>query len=687
MFSKHLKYLLVSIAFCVAVYLPAVSSSYMAHDDYWLQLVTERPDCHASAEYGAFIGVGRYLAAESMCAWTNWLNFYTTLDNVHRRAFLLLRATNIAILCLVFFFLWQWFNTFYDDYKKAFAFTALIMLLPGSIVYASWACLAIFAPGFISLTLGVHYLYRAFSFNTRWRVCGVIVPGDMKTAIDILVSMVFIIATFNFHPGIAFLFLIVPMTIVTFTDNEGWIQRRYEALSYCVYFVVTTIVYFTLHKFVTMPLFKGHEGINVDIKKFEFSNLYAIKDNINTFFTFSLWRAANLWYISDKRIISYLMVGFIFITLILAIVKYRNSDKAATRPVLVEKSALSVFIVLSCAAIPILYMPVFYYRVLFALSAIITLIVIWSCNLWIALSEKYIKGSLRSIIPMASVVFIVFLAVYTHITIRQLYANVQTREKTFFESGIKPLFDGKLDIVYVVGVGYDDNNLTNPYLSGDEFGMPSSGFPNSYSFYGMFKNAANHFGAPLGDYQMKNVYRGKTYKFMLRGTKIDASSKVGVVNIDRLFYPEHRIASTARLELRSVKSSSIFKNLIPDRLLEENKYINAWHSEEFPVYPQWIEFEFKEKVFFSTLTIMKQTSVSHVKTFMGRAPKTLVLQTSDDGIAWKNVAYVGDACRKYVNGRYRAKLTSTVVTRFVRVEIYANCGDPYYVTIQGMNFY
>ncbi|KJU86948.1 membrane protein [Candidatus Magnetobacterium bavaricum] len=693
MLSKRFKYLLISITFCLSVYLPAIHASYMAHDDYWLQLLAERPNCQDSAEYGAFLGVGRYLAAETMCAWTQWLDFYLSVDKVNSvRSFAILRGTNILILCITFFFLWQWLNHLCNDDKKAFVSTALIMLLPGATVYASWACMALFAPGFITLIMGVHYLHRAFLCNTKGCLYGVIFPRDIKTAIYVLGSMAFIIATFNFHPGIAFLFFIVPMTLIVFTDNKGWMQKRYESLSYCVYFIVTTVAYFVLHKIVVLPLFKGHDGINVDIKKFEFSNLYLIKENITTFFTFSLWRAANLWHISDRRLISSLVLALFFITL-LAIVKAKKRNKAACGRVFIEKSILSVFIFLCCAAIPLFYMPVFYYRVLFSLSAIITLLAIWSFQFWFAALKKYVQGAKRDtimgVVNIASVFFIIYVGAQTHLKILHYYVDVQRREETYFTSGIKPLFDNKLDVVYVVGVGYDNNSLTNPYVSGDEFGLPSSGFPNSYSFYGMFRNAANKLDADLSDYQMKRVYRDKTYKFMKKGTEINASSRIGVVNIDRLFAPDHKIATTVKLELLSVKSSSIFQGLGPDRLLDEDDGIDAWHSQNPPVYPEWLEFEFKERVFFRTLTVMQQSRSKKDpnRTFLGRAPQSIALKISDDGIAWKDVLYVNNMCNKYTDERYNLELLSTVVARFVRVEIHSNCGDPDLVTIQGMNFY
>ena len=57
--SPH--FLILSVLLCL-IYLPAISQTYMWHDDYWLQQQAIKENCRNTPEYAALTSVGRIIA-------------------------------------------------------------------------------------------------------------------------------------------------------------------------------------------------------------------------------------------------------------------------------------------------------------------------------------------------------------------------------------------------------------------------------------------------------------------------------------------------------------------------------------------------------------------------------------------------------------------------------------------------
>ncbi|MBF0344771.1 MAG: discoidin domain-containing protein [Nitrospirae bacterium] len=735
-----LKNIMLIFVLCIFAYMPALFNSYMAHDDYWFQQISEYPVCRNSTMYNSFVGVGRILAAESICLWTSGLHSYMTEMYTKKRGatdyYTLMRAANIVVIILTFLMLWLWFNALVDDRDKAFIITGLIMLLPGITVYAAWGSIVVFAPGFISLIISVYSMSQVMRVSDDVFKLSILLHS-FKRLILFAISSLFLIITFHFHPGIAFMFLLIPMSLLVFTDRAAWMRRKIEVIFYYFMFGLSTVIYFITNKFIFMPIFRKKGDISIDIKKFEFSNIEVILGNIQQFFKYSVWRILNLWRISDDFTFAHIIEVFLYVTIFVVSVMFWTKGNKNNRRMNIEKTILAFIILATSCAIPMFYMPVYYYRVLLVISAMVVLLVVWAVSIWISLIKRFFSiGEDRKfqILPHVGLVIVVILGAFARYYINTDYVAVQQREITVLEEGLQPLFKGDLDAVFVVGVGFGDNDLTNPHFSGDEFGLPSSGFPGNYSIPRMVVNTALRYGQSLAEYTFTdspitkvflvtrknpidkaNQCRSELTDLPLESIKAASFSsialdrlfysdqpltvwhtqppytfsdrvdhRIGIIDIDYAFFPDLGKASLLDLQMESIKASSILGSLGTDKLFGTKITYTAWHTQSPPVYPEWLNLTFQRPVSFKKLVLTPQYPRN---IFIARAPRQYAIKISDNGIDWKELAYVDDVCKVFMTDNNVTELPETITTKFVRLELYSNCGDKHNLSVLNIRLF
>lgn len=133
-----------------------------------------------------------------------------------------------------------------------------------------------------------------------------------------------------------------------------------------------------------------------------------------------------------------------------------------------------------------------------------------------------------------------------------------------------------------------------------------------------------------------------------------------------------------RVVLPSVKASSQLREYGPEGLFMEVP--PGWHAEQNPKYPQFLNIDLQEIKFFGSISFLPQDP-----TVAARSPKSIHVKASDDGKSWTSVAASDDVCvANSPGGWHNFKLPNQVKTRFLEIEIMANCGDPNFLTLRGL---
>lgn len=131
------------------------------------------------------------------------------------------------------------------------------------------------------------------------------------------------------------------------------------------------------------------------------------------------------------------------------------------------------------------------------------------------------------------------------------------------------------------------------------------------------------------------------------------------------------------IELPVIKASSQMGSYGPYGLLSQMQ--PGWHAERNPKYPQMIMIDFHDLQSFSAIGLLAQDGNSV------RAPKNIRIKVSNDGKSWVTAATSNDTCGANApDGWHNVKLAYQVRARFLEVDIFANCGDPDFLTLRGL---
>lgn len=116
----------------------------------------------------------------------------------------------------------------------------------------------------------------------------------------------------------------------------------------------------------------------------------------------------------------------------------------------------------------------------------------------------------------------------------------------------------------------------------------------------------------------------------------------------------------------------------PEGLFERRS--PGWHSAYHPVYPQTVTVDFQKSLSFHSLGLLPQDGN------VSRAPSKIQVQISHNGgKSWETVANSVVSCASKATNRWRnIVLDRPVKTRFMRVNILANCGATDLLTLRGL---
>ncbi len=106
----------------------------------------------------------------------------------------------------------------------------------------------------------------------------------------------------------------------------------------------------------------------------------------------------------------------------------------------------------------------------------------------------------------------------------------------------------------------------------------------------------------------------------------------------------------------------------------------GWHAEREPSYPQQIMVDFNTMKSFQTLSLLPQEL-----SLIDRFPKRVSVEVSDDGQHWITLGMFDDLCDSdWSNGWATIALPTSVTTRYMRINVWENCGHPDLLTLKGL---
>ncbi len=104
----------------------------------------------------------------------------------------------------------------------------------------------------------------------------------------------------------------------------------------------------------------------------------------------------------------------------------------------------------------------------------------------------------------------------------------------------------------------------------------------------------------------------------------------------------------------------------------------GWHAARQPPYPQWVAIELEQARQFDRISLLPQD------TYSVRGPKTVDVEVSADGSSWSKITTIENACEGPENRWRTFPLGRSVETRWLRLLIRSNCGDPELLTFRGL---
>ena len=104
----------------------------------------------------------------------------------------------------------------------------------------------------------------------------------------------------------------------------------------------------------------------------------------------------------------------------------------------------------------------------------------------------------------------------------------------------------------------------------------------------------------------------------------------------------------------------------------------GWHASSPVVYPQNLTVDFNLPRMVKKVSFLPQNGLPN------RAPKSIRIDVSIDGMRWNNIASEDLNCPGESGQWNSVKATTHVMARYLKINILSNCGDPSLLTLRGL---
>ena len=185
---------------------------------------------------------------------------------------------------------------------------------------------------------------------------------------------------------------------------------------------------------------------------------------------------------------------------------------------------------------------------------------------------------------------------------------------------------------------------------------------------------------PIEDPISKKQLRSHTFFVHDLLLLINKNGDNGLPNLELIikFKIEDRFVYLFRVyDERKITATSQLDNYGPEGLFDSTE--PGWHAERNPKYPQTLTIDLHEPRSVGAIGFLPQDQKP------ARGPKSIRIEVSDDGKSWVTAAIAGDNCvANAPDGWHDVKSAKQVKARFLKVNIFANCGDPDFLTLRGL---
>ena len=518
-------HLLVLGLICAAIYLPTVLSPFQKHDDYIVELCNPDHFCGESLDYSYYVRIGRILAAEltfcflePFCCAHPGVTFFIWL-----RVFSLLF---IGLSAGIFSF---WIASVCRLNKwTAVMMTVLLFTLPayqfliGQALAINSSCCFIFIMAAL-LVLKDQHIEGKWSevFKDKKR---------MALSISLLLIPLFI---YNPH---TLWFLMPSLILLLFTPSSDLPRKRIVILRHLLVLGSAIMLFFVIQKLVIEPTYLSlHPDVNFNVSKRVHVESSLPKIISNFARSFYKGKAFNLWFVQDVYLPGKIFFSFIVFTVFVFLM--REGSQAWRQGVVRQK--LQVFgqyllvvavVYVGVNSIQIFFEPSMgFFRILLHYSAFILVLLLWSLHYLV----KVICRSSREKVFLVCLFFLAFFSsgMAQYSTIHD-FVFLSMSELDFLEVELQPLLDGRVGTVYVV------RPRGNPRVSGDEHGILTTRYANTYGLQGMIKRIYRRNNKDFSNIEIVNMGEGDAEGYIMKVTDKEVLRKGDpqqtVIHMDKL---------------------------------------------------------------------------------------------------------------------------------------------------------
>ncbi|MHB1606649.1 MAG: discoidin domain-containing protein [Leptospirales bacterium] len=181
----------------------------------------------------------------------------------------------------------------------------------------------------------------------------------------------------------------------------------------------------------------------------------------------------------------------------------------------------------------------------------------------------------------------------------------------------------------------------------------------------------------------ENLAMGKIVLLQTYGgsNRIRVSEKPFIINLSLLTVKPVSpfIELVPKTNIPTIIASSQLSNYGPQGLIYSSE--PGWHAESPPKYPESLIIDFNRTKEIRILKMLYQNGMPE------RGPRSISIYISNNGRFWIPIENFNNICKvNEKDGWHVLKFSHASKTRYLKIEILSNCGDPQLLTLRGLKF-
>jgi hypothetical protein len=176
------------------------------------------------------------------------------------------------------------------------------------------------------------------------------------------------------------------------------------------------------------------------------------------------------------------------------------------------------------------------------------------------------------------------------------------------------------------------------------------------------------------EFNLSSAVCFETFEFEFLRSSDPKALRISEISLSNIAAPAEVIGGG---NIDGIAASSSLPPYDPGGLLDARQ--PGWHAYPPASYPQKLTFYFSQERTIRSVGFLPQDGNTD------RGPKTVAVETSTDGLQWRIVSQISNACT--TSGVWSDHtLPQSVTTKRVRLKILSNCGHASLLTLRGVRF-